>query len=151
MLIRNAEIKDRHNYLEMTRIFYSGDATAYPVDDNNFCKGFDEALHTDSLRIVVLEDKGYIIGYSVLTFFYSIEFGGTIVLLDELFIKPDVRGKGYGQEFFKWIFKEYKEFAGYMLDVTKTNERAIKLYDQLGFEQMKYMRMIKQNKKSKKI
>ena len=44
----------------------------------------------------MIEENGESIGYVILCHSFSIEFGGHDTILDEIYIRPDARGKGRG-------------------------------------------------------
>ena len=46
----------------------------------------------------LIEYEGHIVGYTVLTIGYSLEFHGADAFIDELFIMQNWRGKGIGQK-----------------------------------------------------
>ena len=84
------------------------------------------------------------IGYIVITFGWSIEFGGLEGLVDEFFIRPGVRGRGIGSEVLRQLPKALGA-AGVKalhLEVAHDNTRALQLYKRLRFEpQENYMLM----------
>lgn len=75
------------------------------------------------------------IGYMVITFGWSVEFGGLDGIIDELFIRPGVRGRGIASEA---LVALPRALAGgglraIHLEVDKTNAQALKLYRRAGF------------------
>ncbi|UWR23826.1 N-acetyltransferase [Sulfitobacter sp. S190] len=75
------------------------------------------------------------IGYIVITFGWSVEFGGLDAIVDELFIRPGVRGRGIASEA---LIALPRALAGgglraIHLEVDKTNTRALNLYKRAGF------------------
>jgi GNAT superfamily N-acetyltransferase len=87
----------------------------------------------DKGRLVVFESGGELVGYAILIFFFSSEFGGDIIDIDEILVTEAARGKGVGNSFFEWISKTYKKAVGWSLQVRPGNKRARKLYESLGF------------------
>lgn len=76
------------------------------------------------------------IGYIVISFGWSVEFGGLEGLLDEFFIRPGVRGRGIGSEVLRQLPKALGA-AGVKalhLEVAHGNTRAQELYKRLRFE-----------------
>lgn len=70
------------------------------------------------------------VGYVVLTFGWSVEFGGLDAIVDEIYIRPAVRGRGMGLEALDGIAKAMKE-AGVRalhLEVDRTDDSARRLY-----------------------
>lgn len=77
------------------------------------------------------------IGYVVITFGWSVEYGGLDAIIDELFIRPGVRRRGIASEA---LVALPRALAGgglraIHLEVDKTNENALKLYSRAGFQQ----------------
>lgn len=76
------------------------------------------------------------IGYIVVTFGWSIEFGGMDGLVDEFFIRPGVRRRGIGSEVLRQLPKALGS-AGVKalhLEVAHDNTRAQAFYRRLRFE-----------------
>lgn len=75
------------------------------------------------------------IGYGVITFGWSVEFGGKDAFVDELFLRPSVRGRGIGRDLLQALSVTLAE-AGVRaihLEVEHDNEAALKLYARAGF------------------
>lgn len=75
------------------------------------------------------------IGYAALSFGWSLEFGGLDAILDEIYIRPGVRGRGIGSELLTAL---PKALAGHglkaiHLEVARSDEKARKLYQRLHF------------------
>ena len=78
------------------------------------------------------------VGYFVLTFLHSLERGGKMALLDELFLLPHARGQGIGKLAVKAAIELARE-AGCRavgLEVDEENARARRLYEKAGFTGM---------------
>ena len=76
------------------------------------------------------------IGYVAVTFTWSVEFGGLDAAIDEIYLRPGVRGRGIASEVLQAICKRLFQ-AGVMLidlEVDRDNAAARKLYERLGFE-----------------
>ncbi|WP_171240655.1 N-acetyltransferase [Ruegeria sp. HKCCA5491] len=76
------------------------------------------------------------LGYIILTFGWSVEFGGMDGFVDEIYIRPAVRGRGIASEV---LLDLPKALAGagltaLHLEVDRTNEAAQKLYLRTGFK-----------------
>ena len=91
--------------------------------------------HPDRGTVLVFEHKKEIIGYAILINFWSNEFGGNIVDIDELYIKKEFRSQGIGTNFVRYLVKgKVGRPVALRLEVTPSNTRARKLYKSLGFE-----------------
>jgi GNAT superfamily N-acetyltransferase len=85
-------------------------------------------------QIVVFDIDNTIVGYAILVFFWSNEFGGDLVDVDELFVQKNYRRRGIGQLFFQWLEKSWHNKAiAYSLQTSPDNEGAIALYQRMGF------------------
>jgi ribosomal protein S18 acetylase RimI-like enzyme len=63
-------------------------------------------------------------------------------MIEEIYLKESCRGKGFGRQFFRWLFQEYPQVKRFRLEVTKANAGAAKLYASLGFVPLEYNQMI---------
>ena len=64
--------------------------------------------------------------------------------MEELFIREEFRGKGYGRRAMDWLMAEYPNCRRFRLEVTQNNQTAIKLYQACGFEYLAYDQMVLQ-------
>jgi ribosomal protein S18 acetylase RimI-like enzyme len=74
-------------------------------------------------------------GYLVVTFGFSIEFGGRDAFVDELFIKDEFRGRGVGKAALGRAEEvcRARGIRALHLEVERANERAQTLYRKSGF------------------
>ena len=83
------------------------------------------------------------VGYLAVTFSWSLEFGGMEALLDEIWIRPAVRGRGMAAEALEALIRALKPTG--MTAISLEVERAgpsDRLYRRLGFESReRYMLM----------
>lgn len=75
------------------------------------------------------------IGYIVICFGWSVEFGGLDAIVDELFIRPGVRGRGIATEALIALPRALSGagLRAIHLEVDRTNDKAIALYKRAGF------------------
>ncbi|MGB3244995.1 MAG: GNAT family N-acetyltransferase [Sulfitobacter sp.] len=84
------------------------------------------------------------IGYIVICFGWSVEFGGLDAIIDELYIRPGVRGRGIATEALTALPRALAGagLRAIHLEVDRDNINAIKLYRRAGFAtREKYMFM----------
>ena len=106
---------------------------------------FDETAARDALeglladpgrgRFWVLDDDGRVVGYLAVTFGWSLEYQGRDAFVDELYVAPAQRGRGFGRAAME-LARQTCEGAGVRalhLEVERTNARARGLYASLGF------------------
>ena len=83
----------------------------------------------------LIKKSDHLIGYIVVYFGYSIEFGGREVVIDELYIEAPERGMGVGAEVLgrlKELMRAHDVLA-IQLEVGQQNVRAKSLYVKSGF------------------
>lgn len=144
--ILKATLCDIPELSQMMRDFYAIDF--YPFDEGstmgNFQKFINEEQYGDCFKI---RFEGKIAGYMILVKYFSFEFGGEILFLDELYIKPEFQGKSLGKKALEFV-KDYSvenHFPVVLLEVENHNERAKKLYEHYGFQNHKRSLMILKN------
>lgn len=74
------------------------------------------------------------VGYAVLTWSFSIESGGRDGLIDEIYLIPEVRGRGLGQRVLAMIEDEARgRGLGRLFLEVNHGSRALSLYRRAGF------------------
>ncbi|MGI1661288.1 GNAT family N-acetyltransferase [Palleronia sp. KMU-117] len=75
------------------------------------------------------------VGYVVVTFGWSVEFGGLDGFVDELFIREAVRGRGMGSEALRALIATLAAngLRALHLELAAHNDRARRFYGKLGF------------------
>lgn len=142
--IRDVREEDREELFSMAKELYGGGACDHEVPESNFEATLQECLRSrEYARTLMLEDETGIVGYFMMSFTWSNEVGGKVVLLEELFFKDSSRGKGYGTEVFAWAEREYPDAKRFRLEAAPGNTKAIALYERLGYEGLNYYQMIK--------
>jgi ribosomal protein S18 acetylase RimI-like enzyme len=76
------------------------------------------------------------IGYIVITFGWSVEFGGLDGFIDEIYIRSGVRGRGVGAEVITSLVAMLKSVGikALHLEVEPETERALRLYKRCHFK-----------------
>ncbi|PSL20730.1 GNAT family N-acetyltransferase [Shimia abyssi] len=76
------------------------------------------------------------IGYVVVTFGWSVEFGGLDAFIDEIFIRPGVRRRGVGGDVLSALPKALASagIRAFHLEVDKQDTDTQRLYARAGFE-----------------
>ena len=99
-------------------------------------KSVERLLSDGTLGEVWLIKKfDQLIGYVVVCFGYSIEFGGRAAFIDEFYIEAPERGRGIGAEVLRKLKARMPahDLVVVQLEVNQRNERAKSLYVQSGF------------------
>ncbi|MCD8518983.1 MAG: GNAT family N-acetyltransferase [Flavobacterium sp.] len=129
------EISDISIFTQMMQDFYAIDN--YPMDVEVAKTLFQEFISNEHLgKSWLIYSENEIVGYIILTFIFSFEYGGKIAFVDELFIKEIARGKGFGKEVIRFIQQEVPKLSLKLLylEVEPHNENAQKLYLAHDFE-----------------
>ena len=85
--------------------------------------------------VLVVESGNSIIGYALLINFWSNEYGGNVVNIDELFISKEYRSQGIASNLIKFLAKsKFANAVNIQLEVTPDNIKARRLYERLGFK-----------------
>ena len=129
------EIADIEVITQMMQDFYAIDN--YPIDVEVAKNLFQEFISNEHLgKSWLIYSENEIVGYIILTYIFSFEYGGKIAFLDELFIKETARGKGFGKEAIQFIQGEVPKLSLKLLylEVEPHNENAQKLYLAHDFE-----------------
>jgi GNAT superfamily N-acetyltransferase len=133
--LRPARADDLDLVVEMMRGLYASDPMHFDVLTAGHALA--ELLADASLgRVWLVESGGAVAGYAVLTFGYSLEFGGRFALLDELFILAPHRGQGVGRQVLERLEGVCRDLGltALRLEVARTNQGARRLYEKAGFE-----------------
>lgn len=94
--IRAASPEDLPSLLPMMRSLYEHERLAFPEPTIRAALGeLFASPGTGGVRLVLDDDR--VAGYAVVTWGFSTEQGGRFLLLDELFVLPESRGRGDGR------------------------------------------------------
>src|SRR6516162_3205777 len=104
--IAMTDLRHREKLLSMIQALYAEDEAASTVDKSRFAVNIDFlAAHPQSGRIVLFQEDAAVVGYALLIPYWSNEFGGTLVFVDEMYVVPDARNRGIGKSFFEYLDK----------------------------------------------
>ena len=143
-MIRKIEEKDKQVYISMAKQFYSSPAVSHNIPQSYIEKTFEELMKSETYaECYIFEADKKIVGYCLLAKTFSQEAGGNVVWIEEILIKKEYRGQGMGRKFFKFLEENY-DAKRLRLEAEKDNQRAIKLYEELGFEELPYLQFIKE-------
>lgn len=137
MIIKEFCEEDKDTFIQLCKEFYSSKATLRGYDDKitntTFCRIMDK--HENLWGFLFLDSQSHkAIGYSLITSYWCNEEGGNVLVLDELYIAPSCRHKGYASKFMEWLIRTYKNRAvSITLEVLTSNHTAQSLYSKEGF------------------
>jgi diamine N-acetyltransferase len=122
--------------LSMMKQLQADDPWSIPYNETNAATAVDDLLRDHSLgRIWMIASHGETIGYIVMAFDYSLEYGGRGAWVDEVFVQRDYRGAGVGTQALEFFVTQARALGATVvhLEVNHGNP-AIELYRRLGFE-----------------
>jgi len=138
---RLAQIEDSARIIGMCRDLYFEDPGEDARRGEKHIEQTLAELRANPVRgkAAVLELDREIVGYALLISYWSNEFNGEFCTIDELFVEPGFRGKGFASELVRMLQKPQNHLwprrpAAIMVEAYRTNPRAKKLYERLGFE-----------------
>lgn len=131
---RAAEASDADALLAMMRALNEHEGT--PFDEPTARAALAQLLADDSCGVAhLILFGGEVAGYVVVTFSFSLEFGGRDAFVDELFVSEAFRGRGAGWGALR-LAEEVCRARGVRalhLEVERANEAAQGLYRKAGF------------------
>lgn len=133
---RQFKTSDSKHVAELIKSLYQEDPEGKPATDQNISKTFETLTnHPDKGVIIVIEDNNNIIGYCILINFWSNEYGGNILDIDELYISSYYRGQGIGTKFIQYLIdNKFNNSVAIQIETTPSNPKARGLYERIGFK-----------------
>ena len=126
---------DYDDFMEMAFCLYDEDPGGLPITEGNILRTANECVnHPEKVQILMISDGVENIGYGIVAFMWSNEYGGDVVIVDELFVKAGHRGRHAASGLFRHVFEAYSDAVMFELETTPSNQRALKLYRSFGFE-----------------
>jgi ribosomal protein S18 acetylase RimI-like enzyme len=133
--MRQASAHDLAALVELMQEFY-GEA-GFPLSPDRARAAFLPLLAPGQLgQVWLAEYDGQVAGHLVLTFCYSMEYGGRSAFVDDLFVRPALRNRGVGRALVAHARKVCEEFGvrAMHLEVARANGPAQAIYRAVGFE-----------------
>ena len=99
--------------------------------DEQFAATFTEALESGELiSLMIFEEDGVPVGFANLMTIYSVWTHGKALILDDLYLRPDVRGKGYGRQALAYVeqFARRRGCKRIQFQSEVTNPNAMEFY-----------------------
>lgn len=132
---RAATLDDEPALLALLEAFYREEHLA--LDPARARRSIHELLTTPALGgiFLIAPPPAPPVGYLVLTFGFSLEFGGRFALLDELYVAPSCRGRGWGRLAlaFAETWSRAQGASALRLELNHANTYARALYLKTGF------------------
>lgn len=106
------------------------------LDDPRYRTAFDEIAADPNHRLVVAEKDGEVVGTLQISYLPGLpNFGMKRGLLENVHIRSDLRGGGYGSVMVKWAIERCREAGCGLVQLTSNKVRvdAHRFYEKLGF------------------
>ena len=101
------------------------------------CTTQELSSHPDKGTITIIHVGETAVGYTIVVYYWSNEYGGNIASIDEFYVKPSWRGKGIGTSFLEYFVSgNAGKLKGIQVEVTPVNEKALIYYSRNGFSPM---------------
>jgi len=133
-ILRVATERDLEVVLGFMQQYYAFDHLVF--DEANAASAVRQLIGDDRLGVIWLICEGPTpVGYIVLTFGYTLEYHGRNAFIDEFFLQPSHRGRGWGRHTLRAVETACRGFGlrAIHLEVTRTNKSVQELYRKLGF------------------
>ncbi len=145
MEIRLLEQRDFDQVLSMMEVFYASDALLIHPDVETLKKTLADAIAAGPyLRGYGFQEGETLCGYGMVAMSYSTEAGGLCAWIEDIYVEPSWRGRGYGTQFLHFVARTYgPKVARLRLEAEPENEKAISVYKNAGYELLGYSQLIK--------
>ena len=133
---RLASDADAEILLEMMREYYAFDGHGF--DASKASTALKGLLRNPQFgRVWLICDQDSAAGYIALCFGYSLEWLGRDAFVDELYLRENYRGRGWGRAAMAFVEDAARNegIRTLHLGVVPQNARALKLYRSLGFHE----------------
>ena len=128
----------REDILAMMRVFYASPALYTNGSEEIFRADVEECLgESPYLEGYVFTENGALLGYAMLAKSFSTEFGRRCVWLEDLYLRPEHRGRGHGSAFLRFLWEKYPD-AVLRLEAEAANRRALHVYRKDGYQELPY-------------
>jgi GNAT superfamily N-acetyltransferase len=108
-----------------------------PINEATLAKTFAYLRAGDDRGscVLAIDPEGRVVGYALLFPFFGAEYGGLLLLIDELYVVPELRSRGVGGAFLDWIeaFARDRGYVSMSLVAMSHNRRAISFYERQGY------------------
>jgi len=137
--IKDTEFEDFYNLrIGGIKYFRKISGEKIPITKAKLKKEFSKRINDKEVFLYFLENDEKILGYLDFNIWKKIHTPTSY--LNDLVIKKEFRGKGYGKKLIKWFisFSKRKGVKRIGLGTRIENKKALKLYKKLGFEIIGY-------------
>jgi ribosomal protein S18 acetylase RimI-like enzyme len=143
---REATLRDEVDLVHMMRALDEHEPYAIQFDESAVRTAFHQFLSLPAFgRVWLLYTGPALVGYIVLTIGFSFEFHGHDAFIDELYIAPAHRRRGFGRQALAFVEQKAREMGvnAIHLEVDHGNDPALELYRRTGYQDHKRFLMTK--------
>ena len=146
MEIRKIQQADFAEVLAMMEVFYASDALLIHPDPATLRRTLTDCIADGPyLEGFVFEENGFLAGYAMVAHSYSTEAGGRCVWIEDIYIRPEFRGKGLGSSFLAFAEERFSgQAVRIRLEAEPENERAMAVYRKAGFAILGYTQLVRE-------
>lgn len=133
---REATLPDEPALLPMMRRLAEQEPGGIKFDESAARAAFRQFLSLPAFgRVWLLFDGTALVGYIILTLGFSFEFHGHDAIIDELYIDPAHRRRGFGRQAVAFVEQKAREMGvrAVHLEVDRGNDPALELYRRTGY------------------
>jgi len=140
--IRKIQAEDKNEVLSMMKEFYSSEAVLTSGSSEIFNSDIENCLNgSPYLEGYVLTVNNDTAGYAMLAKSFSTEFGKPCIWFEDLYLKPEYRGKRIIPDFISYVKNKYKNHI-FRLEAETKNAHATHVYQKCGFKIIEYAQFI---------
>ena len=127
------QVADADQLLCMARAFHAEEG--HPITPAGEAAVVQIACGEPFAPAWIVRHAGRNVGYVVITLGFSIEYGGRDGFIDDLYLVPEARGRGLGEQLLAFALGQAERLGitTLHLEAEVGNERAISLYREAGF------------------
>jgi diamine N-acetyltransferase len=130
--------------LELMRAYYEFDGIDF--DPARARSALEQLIREDHGRAWIVQLEGEPAGYVVILWGFSLEYGGRVLEVDELFVCAEFRGHGLGHAVLEFVETQARALGAVLLtlETEPDNEPAQAFYGRHGFSKLERHVMRKQ-------
>lgn len=142
VIFRSYTDTDYQAFMQMVIKLYNEDPEGDKITEEKINATIKEAKdHPCKVSIKIFMMGHSYAGYAILVYFWSNEYGGDVLHIDELYVEKEFRKRGIATDFLESLVTG--EAVGLQLQTTKANQRAEKFYRQQGFRALENNHLFK--------
>jgi GNAT superfamily N-acetyltransferase len=129
--------------LDLMRAYSEFDGIDF--DPTRARRALEQMIRENHGRAWTVQFEGKAAGYVIVLFGFSLEYGGRVLEIDELFIQTESRGHGLGKDILEFVETQARMVGAILLtlETELRNEKAQAFYDKHGFTKLERQLMRK--------